>query len=519
MRCTQPIRRSAQLCPQKTATICGDRVKTFAESKDRISRLAGALQVSGIKEGDRVAILSLNSDRYYESYFAIPWSGAVAVPLNIRWTVQEHIYALNDSAATMLFVDDAFYSIVGEIVSGIDADIRIIYMGDGNTPEGASDFEALITEARPVSDAGRGKDDLFGIFYTGGTTGFPKGVMISHSNYYSSSMALMAEMNICQGEVRYMHVAPMFHMADAAISMANTISGNTHVFIPAFNPAQIVEQIQARSVTDVLLVPTMIAMLLEDGCLERANIDSLKKVIYGASPMTEGTLTAALRVLQGVQFYQAYGQTELAPVATVLRPEYHVLQGERAGKIRSAGQASLILELKIVDADGNECDANDIGEVLVSGPNAMLGYWNNPEQTQQALQDGWVHTGDAGYVDNDGFLFLVDRVKDMIVTGGENVYSAEVENVVSQHPAVLQVAVIGIPDAQWGEAVHAVIRLKADVQFDEEEFYRFCRADLASYKCPRSIDIIDGPLPTTSVGKISKKDLRQPYWQGVGRNV
>jgi acyl-CoA synthetase (AMP-forming)/AMP-acid ligase II len=519
MSCTQPIRRAAQVTPNNVALICGDRKHTFSETQHRISCVARFLVDGGFKEGDRAALLALNSDRYYEIFFAIPWSGGVVVPLNIRWSLAELLYSLNDSGTSVMFVDDMFVSLAEKINDELGPVIRFIYIGDGACPEWMSRYDVMMDVSEPLLDAGRCGDDLLGIFYTGGTTGFPKGVMLSHNNFYSSALSMMSEMGIRTPYVRYLHAAPMFHIADAAVGMANTLAGNTHVFIPAFEPSSVMNAIAKFEVTDVLLVPTMIGMLLEHEGFASAKLGSLKKIVYGASPMPLGVLHKVMEKLSHVALYQAYGQTELAPVISILRPEHHVLTGDGADKVRSAGQASVIVEIKVIDSDGAPLLAGEVGEVLVKGPNTMLGYWEMPEQTKSTINDGWVHTGDAGYLDDDGFLFLVDRVKDMIVTGGENVFSAEVENVVSQHPAVQEVAVIGIPHPKWGESVHAVVRLSSHSSASEKELIEYCRAAIAAYKCPRSVTFVSDPLPTTSVGKISKKDIRKPYWNDSDKAI
>ncbi|BBB30487.1 acyl-CoA synthetase [Neptunomonas japonica] len=522
MNLTQTIRRSAQVSPNKTATVFAKREQTFSQLVERVARLAGALRKAGVKEGDRVAILALNSDRYFEYYFAVPWVGAVLVPLNIRWSVAENVYSLEDSGSSVLFIDDTFLEIGKEILAGCSQLKTCIYMGDGIAPEGMLTYEDILEEADPIGDAMRGYNDLLGIFYTGGTTGFPKGVMISHQNFYTSSIAALAGLDCNQQDIRYMHAAPMFHMADAAVSCANAIAGNTHVFIPAFQPQAVADAISAHQVTDLLLVPTMISMMLEKDVFSGADVSSLRKAIYGASPMPEGTLRAAIAKLPNVDFYQAYGQTELAPMATILRPEYHVFEGPMAGKLRSAGQAGYIVDIKIVDDQGNRLPIGQVGEVVITGPNAMLGYWNRPEQTASTLIDGWVHTGDAGFLDEEGFLFLVDRVKDMIVSGGENIFSAEVESAVTIHPAVLEVAVVGIPNVEWGEAVHAIVRLKQDYEASDEleaAIIEECRGQIASYKCPRSVEFREEPFPMTGAGKLRKMDLRKPYWEAYDRAV
>ncbi|RDE24397.1 fatty-acid--CoA ligase [Motiliproteus coralliicola] len=520
MYCTQPIRRSAQIQPNAIATIHGDRQRTFAELENRIARFADALQQKiGVNPGDRVAILALNSDRYYEYLFAVPWAGAVVVPLNIRWSTAENVYSLEDSGSSVLLVDDTFLPVAEGIRETSNVVRTYIYMGDGETPAGMLNYETLIADAQPAEDADRGYDDLLGIFYTGGTTGFPKGVMISHLNYYSSSVFAMADLDFNRPGVRYLHAAPMFHMADLAMGMGNTIAGNTHVFIPAFQPQTVAQAIEQQRVTATLLVPTMVAMMLEQQAFASADISTLDQIVYGASPMPEGTLRQAMDALPNVAFYQGYGQTEMAPLVSILRPEYHVFEGPNAGKLRSAGQVGMVVDVKILDEEGNPLPVGGVGEVVSRGPNAMRGYWNKPEQTAKALVDGWVHTGDAGYLDEDGFLFLVDRMKDMIVSGGENVFSAEVESALTRHPAVHEVAVIGIPSEEWGEAVHAIVRLKPGEEVSEQELIASCKEHIAGYKCPRSIEFRETPFPVTGAGKLRKMDLRDPYWEGRDRAI
>ena len=519
MYITQSIKRNAQLYPNKVSTLCGVRRRTWVELTERVAKVAGALHEQGVKSGDRVAILALNSDRYYEAYFAVPWAGGVLVPLNIRWSVNENVYSLEDSGSTILIVDETFRETAREILEKTDCIQTIIYVGDGETPEGMLNYDVILEAAEPAEDAMRGYTDLAGIFYTGGTTGFPKGVMLSHQNLWASSISIMAGLNLQAPDSIYLHAAPMFHLADAAISIANTIAGSTHAFIPAFEVSRAVEAIAEYGVTDVLLVPTMISMMLASPALAEADLSSLRKVFYGASPMPEGTLRQVMEKLPGVAFFQAYGQTELAPLATILGPECHVLEGPNAGRLHSAGRAGYCVELNIFDAEGKNQPPGEVGEVAVRGPNTMLGYWNNPEQTKAALIDGWVMTGDAGYLDEEGFLFLVDRVKDMIVSGGENVFSAEVESAISRHPAVHEVVVIGIPSERWGEAVHAIVRLKAGGEAAEQELIDHCRHYIAGYKCPRSVEFREEPFPMTGAGKLRKVDLRKPYWEGKGRAI
>lgn len=515
----QSIKRNAQVSPNTIATVDGARRQTWAELHDRVARIAAALVALGGQSGDRAAILALNSDRYFELYFAVPWAGRVLVPLNTRWSVKENVYSLKDCGATILLVDASFKDVAREIFLEVDDLQTLIYMGDGDTPEGMLSYEALLQAVEPIEDVHADYADLAGIFYTGGTTGFPKGVMLSHQNLWSSAISIMAGVSVNQPGTVYLHAAPMFHLADLAFSIANTIAGSTHIFIPAFEPGKVLEAIAGNKVTDVLLVPTMISMLLSHPTLAGADVSSLRKMIYGASPMPEGTLLRAIEGFAKVGFYQAYGQTELGPIATILTPQYHVLEGPDARRLRSAGQAAYCVELKILGDEGQALEVGCIGEVAVRGPNTMLGYWNSPEQTRTALVDGWVMTGDAGYLDEEGFLFLVDRVKDMIVSGGENVFSAEVESAISRHPAIHEVVVIGIPSEQWGESVLAIVRLRESAGATEQEVIDHCRQYIAGYKCPRSVVFRKEPFPMTGAGKLRKVELREVYWRDCQRAI
>ena len=518
MYLTQALHRAVQQHPDRIASIFGTRQRSFAEFADRVARLAGALQRLGMKPGDRVAMLAMNSDRYLEYQMAVPWAGGVLNPCNVRWSVAEIAYSLNDSGSSILIVDDNFLPLIAQLRTDTPVLREVIHCGDGAAPSGAHSYEGLIAAASPVPDAVRRGDDLAGIFYTGGTTGFPKGVMLSHTNMMSSGLAMRAD-GLAQPDGVYLHAAPMFHLADMGVAMPHWIEGNTHAIVAAFNPETVLDVMARDRVTHVLLVPTMVQMLVDHPAMQQPrDLSALHTIAYGASPMSEAVVDRAMKALPGVGFIQAYGMTELSPLATLNPAWYHTAEGRKAGKLRSAGRASHCTEVKIVDAEGHEVPRGTVGEVIVRGPNVMQGYWNKAEQTAAALKNGWMHTGDGAYMDDDGFIFIADRLKDMIISGGENIYSAEVENALAQHPAVAACAVIGIPNDQWGESVHAVVVLKPDVKPEASELIDHCKALIAGYKCPRSVDFV-AALPLSGAGKVLKTTLREPFWKGRTRNV
>jgi len=515
---TQCINRSVRATPDKIISRFEGRETTWKQFQDRVSRLAGGLKEIGLKTGDRVGILALNSDRYLEFYFAGFWGGAVVVPLNLRWSAAENAYSLTDSGAEVLLVDDAFLPMVAAITAEAKGIKTLIYMGTGETPRGYLNYEELITNTPPTEDAGRNGNDLAGLFYTGGTTGFPKGVMLSHLSLWSSAMALVNPLKLDENIV-YLHAGPMFHLADGSTSLATMLAGGEHAFIPSFNPSNMIKAIQTYGVTHTLIVPTMVKMLIDDPSFAGADVSSLRQITYGGSATTESVLREAMQKLPNVDWIQGYGQTELSPVATYLLPQFHVFSGNNAGKVTSAGTAALCNEIKIVDEDGNELPVGEVGEIVSRGPNAMLGYWNKPEETAAAIKNGWVHTGDCGHMDEDGFVFISDRLKDMIVSGGENVFSIEVENAVAAHPAVADTTVFGIPSEEWGESVHAVVVPVAGASVTQQEIRDHCRTLIANYKCPTSVEFRTEPLPLSGAGKVLKRDLRAPYWAGKTRSV
>jgi len=515
---TKLLTASADNTPDGVSSIQNGRTRTWSQTRARVARFAAGLQKLGIRDNDRVAILSLNSDRYMEIYFSVWWSGGAIVPMNLRWSIEENVYSLDDSEAEILIVDDAFSKMAVEIGAKSKSLRTIIHAGDEDTPTDFVNYEALIEENDPVDDASRSGNDLAGLYYTGGTTGFPKGVMLPHRALWYNSVVAAKHLNF-ESDTVYLHVAPMFHLADGAAGNAVSAVGGRQLFLPTFTPEHAMDIIESEGVTDTLMVPTMIAMLLRSPVFDSTRLASLKSIVYGASPMPEGVLREAMEKLPHVAFAQGYGQTELAPLVSVLAPSDHVLDGPKANKLSSAGRAVIGCEVKIVSEDGRTCAAGEVGEILVKSPGSMLGYWKLPEQTNETLQDGWVHTGDGAYRDSDGFIFIVDRLKDMIVTGGENVFSAEVESAISTHPAVAEVAVIGIPAEQWGEAVHAIIVTKAGHTVTEEEIIEHCRDKIANYKLPRSVSFRTETLPLSGAGKVLKRELREPYWDGQARAV
>jgi len=518
MELTQSIRRAARLTPHKTAVESGDFTMTWQTFEERCARLAAALKSLGLEEGGRVAILSLNSWRYLECYFGPLWAGGVFVPINHRWSVPEMAHALTDSGATILVVDGAHVKHVDELRKAAPALRHVIYADDGPVMDQQLPYEGLLEAHDPADDAGRGYEDLAAIFYTGGTTGRSKGVMLSHRNFMFNSLAGMVNLNI-RPDSTHIHTGPLFHLAAGARVFTTTVAGARHIVLSGFRAKDVLRTIERKKVTHMVLVPTMLNMLMNEPGLEKYDLSSLTDLSYGASPMPEALIRKIMERLPDVRIVQSYGMTELSPVATSLPPENHVPDGPGAAKLKSAGKPIFGVDVRVVDEQDIEKPVGEIGEVVVRGPNVMQGYWNQPELTAEALRGGWMHTGDAGYMDEDGYLFMVDRVKDMIISGGENVFSAEVEDVLMKHAAVLECAVIGIPDEKWGEAVHAIIVPRDGAQVTEQDLIAHCKEAIAGYKCPRSVEIRTEALPQSGPGKILKSELRKPYWEGKDRAI
>jgi acyl-CoA synthetase (AMP-forming)/AMP-acid ligase II len=517
MYLTQNLRRSIQQTPDRAATVYQGRTQTFAQLGERVARLAGALRKLGVQPGDRVGMLALNSDRYLEYYLGTYWAGGVVNPINTRWSPAEIAFSLQDCQTRIMLVDDTFVPMVEELRRRSPELRTVVHVGDGAPPAGMVAYEALLAECAPAEDALRGGEDLAGVFYTGGTTGSPKGVMLSHRNIFTNALAMVAEGAVRHGCVG-LHAAPMFHLADGCFMNAMLACGGTHVMVPRFEPIAVMEAIQRDRVTEALLVPTMIQMLVDHPELPRYDLGSLANLMYGASPIGEGLLDRAMKAIPSAGFTQLYGMTELSPMATILTQEMHREAGRKLGRHRSGGRAAISCEVRVVDALGQEVPRGEVGEIAVRGPGVMMGYWNKPSETAAAVRDGWMFTGDGGRMDADGFIYIVDRLKDMIVTGGENVYSAEVEGVVATHPAVAQCAVIGVPNDQWGELVHAFIVRKPGMDVTQEEIVAHCKERIAGYKCPRQVSFIDA-MPLSGAGKILKTRLRAPFWEGRERKV
>ncbi|HEX7116456.1 MAG TPA: AMP-binding protein [Steroidobacter sp.] len=501
------IERAVRLRAGAPATICDGRILTWQQLVARISRLAGALRGMDVQESSPVGILGLNSDRYLEAMYAIWWAGGVAVPMNFRFAVAEHLHCIDETEIRVIFVDEHFVDTARQLAAQ-RPHLRLIAMGDAPV-EGFNAYEQLIAGAPPADPVRRPSDVHAGIFYTGGTTGIPKGVMHSMRSLWSGAVCLGMGFHPPE-HLRYLHTTPMFHLGDLALSCLTTLCAGTHVFLAQFTCESFVRLVGQYGVQATALVPTMVSRLLDSGLMRGEATKSLHTLIFGGSPIAETELNRLRETLPGVQLCQIFGQTETAANGTLLRDDEHG---------RSAGRALFGNLVGVFDQQGRELPPGATGEIWVKGPAAMLGYWRNPDLTASTLTDGWVHTGDAGYMDEEGYIYICDRLKDMIITGGENVYCAEVENAIAAHPSVAQVAVIGVPDEKWGERVHAVIVLHPGKTLTLEALQEHCRSRIAGYKLPRSMELRTESLPLSAVGKVLKTALREPYWAGKTRNV
>jgi long-chain acyl-CoA synthetase len=498
--------------------IDGDHRSSWKEHADRVARLSHALAHQlGVGANDRFAVLALNSHAYLELWHAAFMGAGVINPLNLRLAPPELAYILRDSGTEVVFTDAIFAPLVAAARAemGDDDPIRhVVLVGEGDAPHDLS-YEALLAAASPEMPAEPEEADPVVLMYTGGTTGLPKGVFLEHRaevlNLYHGAMSIPG----MQVET-YLMQTPMFHAASMLGILGTPIFGGTVVFIPMFNPEGVLDLIESHQVTHTLMVPTMIGMCMASDKYSPRRLASLKQLVYGASPMPEATLTKLLDDLPDLALIQGYGMTEACSTVSLLLPEDHVPGSPR---LRSAGRPAMGVQVSIQDDDGNRLDRGQIGEVCVRGGQLMREYWNKPEATEEVFRGGWYHSGDAGYQDEDGYLFLVDRVKDMIVTGGENVYSAEVESAISTHPHVAQVAVIGIPDEKWGEAVHAIVVPQPDVEITAEIIIEHARASIAGYKVPKSVEFRTEPLPLSGALKVLKRELRAPYWEGREKRI
>jgi fatty-acyl-CoA synthase len=524
---TEVLGKALRLYPQKRAIRCGDESWTYAEFGERVNRLSQALLTLGVSRGDRVAILHRNCHRYLECYFGVMQIGAVLVPLNYRLSASDWMATLEDSGAVALVAEEAFREDVKAVTDRMGDSCRVVW-SPGDAAAGSSqgpfyEYEALLREASsdPPPPVSIQPEDMAQIYYTSGTTGQGKGVVLSHRNVYMHALGTIAEFKLDDSDV-WLHAAPMFHLADGWATWSITWVGGVHVLVPDFREQVVLEAVEREHVTTTNLIPTMLNALVNYADVDKYDYSSLRLLLSGGSPIAEKLAERAMETF-GCEYAQTYGMTETSPYLTVstLKDHLRTLSPEEQMRFRATtGREFITVQLRVVDEQGRDVrtDGRQVGEIIVRGDSVTSGYWNLPDTTDEAFEDGWLHTGDMAVMDAERYVTIVDRKRDMIITGGENVYSVEVENELYAHPAVLEAAVIGVPDEKWGEAVKAIVVLKEGQQATEEEIIQFCKERMAHFKAPKSVDFAPS-LPRTGSAKIAKVALREGYWEGMTRRV
>jgi len=513
------LRYAEQQYPRRTAVVCNQESFTYAQFADRASRLAGALRQAGIQPGNRVAFLSSNCHRLLEAYYGVPEAGAVLLPLNIRLAASELSYILNDSGATILFVEKQFLRLVESFRTDIP-NVKTLCQLDG-APEAAwlspGNYEALLQAATPyrADIAAIDENSLAELFYTSGTSANPKGVMLTHRNIYLHAMNVCLGFNIENGAVE-LHTIPLFHANGWGVAHFLTLLGGKHVMMQRFETKEVFRLIEKERVHSFSLVPIMATALVN--CPERPNynLSSLRRIVIGGAASSP-TLIREVEEKLGCECFSGYGLTETSPSLSI-SPMKSGLDWD--GEQRYVGQSMTGyafpgVEIRVVDGNDNDVprDGQTMGEIVARSDGVMEGYWRQPDASAEALRGGWFHTGDMATLNEEGYLLIVDRKKDIIVSGGENISSLELEKAILAHPAVLEAGVIPVPDEKWGEVPKALVVLKPNATTTEAELMEFCRTHLSHYKCPRSFEFVES-LPKTGTGKILKKDLRKKYWQG-----
>jgi fatty-acyl-CoA synthase len=500
--------------PDAVALDFRDRTTTYRELDHRANRVAQGLIGLGQKPGARIGYLGKNCDRYFEVLLGAFKARSVVVGVNWRLAPPEIAYVLNDAGCEVLFVGQEYFAIVEKVLSDCPKLKTVIAMDGGHASwpafESWRDAQSDSDPMLPVAP----DDDVIQL-YTSGTTGHPKGVQITNANYLAIFKCL-GEVPIGKYEPHdvVLIAMPLFHVAGVNLGLLTLAQGAHGIVLGETDPAEIIRLIQTKKITYAFLVPALIMFVLQHPTAASADFSSLKNISYGASPISDEVLLKARQVF-GCEFLQVYGLTETTGAGTLLPHDDH---DPARGKLRSCGKPAPGHEVRVVDGEGRPLPTGEVGEIQIKAPSVMKGYWNKDDATRKAINEGWFATGDAGFFDAEGYLYIHDRVKDMIVSGGENVYPAEVENAIMGHPAVGDVAVIGVPDPRWGEAVKAIVVKKPGLEADPADIIAFARERIAGYKLPKTVDFID-VLPRNPSGKVLRKDLRTPYWEGRDRQV
>ncbi|MGB2672125.1 MAG: long-chain-fatty-acid--CoA ligase [Candidatus Acidiferrum sp.] len=513
------LRYAEKQYPRRTAVVCNEQSYTYAQFADRAGRLAGALRQSGVQPGDRVAFLSTNCHRLLEAYYGVLEAGAVLLPLNIRLAASELTYVLDDSGASILFLEKQFLGLVDSFRKDIPG-VRMFCQLDA-PPETSwlfpQNYEALLAAAtRYRADiAAIDENSLAELFYTSGTSADPKGVMLTHRNIYLHAHNVCMGFNTENGSVE-LHTIPLFHANGWGVAHFLTLLGGKHVMMQRFDPKEVFRLIEKESVYSCSLVPIMATALVNCPERHKYNLSSLRRIVIGGAASSP-TLIREVEEKLGCECFSGYGLTETSPSLSISSMKLGLgWNGEQKFEGQAmTGYAFPGVELRVVDPSDNDvpADGQAIGEIIARGDGVMEGYWRQPEASAEVLRGGWFHTGDMATMNEEGYLLIVDRKKDIIVSGGENISSLELEKAILAHPAILEAGVIPVPDEKWGEVPKALVVLKPDAAATESELIEFCRSRLAHYKCPRSFEFV-ASLPKTGTGKILKKDLRKKYWHG-----
>ena len=512
------LSRAARHYPDRIGVVYEGTRLTWAQANARSNAFAHALLQLGVRTGDRVGIFMSNCHQYLEVLFGCFKLGVTAIPMNARLHPKEVAYHLNDARAVALVLTEEFGDDINSIRDELPHTRHFITVGRPAPDQ--LDYEALIAAAPAGGDptVEVAPDHVAWLFYTSGTTGRPKGAMLTHANLVATSVGWAADLMPLSPDEVTLHCAPLSHGAGIH-AVAAVAKATTNVILKKFDPEAICQAIEAEGVTNTWMVPTQVKLFTNSPALDRYDVSTLQYVVYGGAPMYLEDLKFAIRRL-GRIWVQIFGQGESPMTGTYLRREEHVLDGdeETMRRMQSAGIARTDMEVRILDEDDREVPTGELGEICLRGPAVMKGYWERPEETERTLRNGWLHTGDLGRMDERGYVYVVDRSKDMIISGGMNIYPREVEEVLQQHPAVFECTVIGVPDPKWGEAVKGVVVLRPGHAVTEQELIDFCRQHMASYKKPQSIDFVD-ELPKSAYGKILKRELREHYWQGHERRI